>query len=563
VLAALRPAFPTQPVYAMAFAPDPAALYVAAGHPAEGFNGLNRIEWRSGHLAHLRLARPEGPQSLMVTRDGRLATSGAAGTAIRDPRTLRVLARLPVDSARAALAPDGRTLLAGASDGTVHFADLVTGRLRTAAGGHQGAVVGAAFGPDGRTAVTAGEDNRLIVWDVARATATETLTGHTGRITGMAIDRAGKTLYTTSLDGRLLIWDLSGARRLGRPFGIGPGNQVDVAHEHPSWPLLVDPLLSYALRPDGRVLAAGQGDGTVTLTDTRTLRPLARLRVVPGGPVRGLGYVPHSPLLVAGGDHGFLALVDPGSGRIDRLAGHAGTLMAPSFSADGRLMATVSAGDKVMLWTLRGGRPAGRPRVYGGIGDNTAGPAGASLSPDGRRLAISSALGVEIADTATLRRIRWLPGTETAKYLARFTPDGRYLVAASTEGWVRLWSTRTWRPATRALPTGTSDVLWESVSPDGHTLATGGTDGAIRLFDLRTQQPLGRPLPGLPNHPIGPAFTPGGGYLLAVTDAGQAFRWDVRPASWASHACAVAGRALTRAEWADALPGRPYAPACR
>ena len=26
---------------------------------------------------------------------------------------------------------------------------------------------------------------------------------------------------------------------------------------------------------------------------------------------------------------------------------------------------------------------------------------------------------------------------------------------------------------------------------------------------------------------------------------------------------AVAGRTLSRAEWADALPGRPYAPACR
>ena len=28
-------------------------------------------------------------------------------------------------------------------------------------------------------------------------------------------------------------------------------------------------------------------------------------------------------------------------------------------------------------------------------------------------------------------------------------------------------------------------------------------------------------------------------------------------------ACAVAGRKLTRAEWNDVLPGRPYAPACR
>jgi hypothetical protein len=39
--------------------------------------------------------------------------------------------------------------------------------------------------------------------------------------------------------------------------------------------------------------------------------------------------------------------------------------------------------------------------------------------------------------------------------------------------------------------------------------------------------------------------------------------WDVRPASWAARACAVAGPPLTRAEWREALPGRGYAPACR
>jgi hypothetical protein len=33
--------------------------------------------------------------------------------------------------------------------------------------------------------------------------------------------------------------------------------------------------------------------------------------------------------------------------------------------------------------------------------------------------------------------------------------------------------------------------------------------------------------------------------------------WDVNPTSWRARACAVAGRALTRAEWDEFLPGRP------
>jgi hypothetical protein len=70
-------------------------------------------------------------------------------------------------------------------------------------------------------------------------------------------------------------------------------------------------------------------------------------------------------------------------------------------------------------------------------------------------------------------------------------------------------------------------------------------------------------LPGLRNRQVVPQFTPDGAHLLAITDAGRAYRWDVRPSSWARHACEVAGGPLTRAEWDDVLPRRDYAPACR
>ena len=105
-------------------------------------------------------------------------------------------------------------------------------------------------------------------------------------------------------------------------------------------------------------------------------------------------------------------------------------------------------------------------------------------------------------------------------------------------------------------------VTSASLSPDGRTLASGSTDGTVRLFDLATQKLLGAPLPGVPNRPVIPQFAPDGAHLFAITVAGRAFRWDIRPSAWRRHACAVAGRRLTRAEWEDVLPGRVYAPAC-
>ncbi len=545
-------------LYRLRFSPDGRTVFAAVAYDPDGSTTLQRFDARSGRRlgAERYVHRGSGAVALLVTRDGRrLVTSVENGpTVIRDASTLRPLERLPVTTEQVALARDDRTMLLGGRDGSVRFLDLVTRDVRTASGRHGGAVVRASFSADGRTAVTAGQDGRLIVWDVRRAVAGETLDGHAGRITGLEISRDVRTLYSAALDGKVLVWDLAGAHRLGRPFPIGRGIQG----EFPA-----DGVPRSAVSPDGRVLALGHGDGTVSVIDARTLQDRSSFRAVPRGPVRTLGYVPGGRWLVVGGDDGYLALVDPHAGTlVTSLRGHTGTLTSTSVSADGRLMASAAgpSGDEVLLWALPSGRRLGNPLR------EIAAPPGVrdvSLSPDGRTLALTRpGVGVEIVDVDTRRHRASLPQTDTVMFDVGFTPDGRFLVGGSHKGWARLWSTENWRPATRMLGGHTGEVVWQSTSPDGRTLATGSTDGSIRLFDLRTQRALGAPLPALPNRPAEPVFSADGAALFVVTDAGRAYRWDVRPSAWARHACAVAGRRLSRTEWEDALSGREYAPAC-
>jgi DNA-binding SARP family transcriptional activator/WD40 repeat protein len=546
-------------MYTVRFSPSGRALSAAIAIGQAGGTVIRRFDVRSGRPLGAERQVSRGPVTLMLSRDGRrmITTGLGQDTLVSDARTLRPLERLPIGAGQAALSPNDRTMLASGRDGSVRFVNMATGDARRASGRHDGAVVESEFSADGRTAITAGEDGRLIAWDVGRASAGETLEGQGGQITGLAISRDSSTLYTTGLDGKVLIWDLAGSRRLGRPFKAGRSN--------PEFP-------RFALSSDGRLLALGQLDGTVELVDARTLRAVSAFRVT-RGPVRGIGFVPRGRLLVVGGDDGFLALVDPGRGRIvRRLGGHNERILTPSFSADGRLMATASdvqgdpADGEVRLWALPSGMPVGAPLRYPAVGD-------VSLSPDGRTLAVTHppAGGVEIVDVAKRDARASLSGAETIWGLARFTPDGRYLVGGSYKGWARLWSAEEpgpfnlaspWKPASPPFSGHAGRVEWQSVSPDSRTLATGSTDGTIRLWDLRAQEPLGTPLPGLPNRYLLPQFTPDGAHLFAITDAGRAYRWDVRPSSWARHACAVAGRRLTRSEWKDALPGRDYDPAC-
>ena len=213
-----------------------------------------------------------------------------------------------------------------------------------------------------------------------------------------------------------------------------------------------------------------------------------------------------------------------------------------------------------LRWSSRS-RPAAPPaaRYYRRRG----GALNVALSADGRSLAVTTKEGIEIVEVDRMQIRSFLVESATVEAPPRFSPDGRLLVAGSREGWVRLWSTTTWKPVSPKLAAHSGGVHALSISPDGRILASGGKDGTVRLFDLASRQPFGAPdPPGAARRPATPAFSPDSAYLFTTTEAGRGYRWDVRPSSWARQACTVTGRPLTRAEWADVLPWREYAPAC-
>jgi WD40 repeat protein len=531
------------------FSADGRTLFGIFGFPAG--TAVQRFDARSGQpLGVPRFISRYGAATVLVARDGRrIVTSVIDGpTVVRDAHTLRPLKRLEIRADAVALSPDDRTLLAGAADGAVRFVELASGTVRVATERHDGPVTYAAFNRDGSVAATGGQDNRVKVWDVARAAARESFTGHTAQVSGLAFSQDSPTLFSAGLDGKVLIWDLAGDRRLGRPFAIKPFTG--------RMPFAVYPpgiRLSYDASPDGRTLALGAEDGTVDLLDLRTFRTRSSHRVLGTAFVASVGYMPDGRLL-ATDEFGQSAMLDPKTREVDTSLKGFGAATAPSLSRDRRLMAAAGPNGAVSIRTLRSGRPSGRARIY------PANATSVSLSPDGRSIAVSGFVDVEIGDVATLRRRILLPASKGQPTVVQYSPDGRFVAAGSVDGSVVVWSTKSWR--SRRFRAQAGAVKYLAVSPDSRTLAVGGDDGAIRLFDLPSQRPLGTPLPAIANHAAAPLFTRDGAYLLVITDAGTAYRWDVRPSSWARHACAVAGRSLTRVEWSEELPDRDYAPAC-
>ena len=105
-------------------------------------------------------------------------------------------------------------------------------------------------------------------------------------------------------------------------------------------------------------------------------------------------------------------------------------------------------------------------------------------------------------------------------------------------------------------------ILTADFSPDERSVATSSADGTVRLWDAVTGRPIGSALEGLPNVQVGAAFIRGGTEVATVYDGGRGYVWGVTATSWTRRACAIAGRTLTRSEWAETLPGQPYEPAC-
>jgi WD40 repeat protein len=519
----------------------------ASGAPGPAFLDVWNLE--TGRRTTVRLGSP-GLRTAAFVDNERIVTVTSGAVETWDPTRLRLLSttrlRAPIGGQFAAIAPDGRTVagFAGGSGGGAPgliFVDAKTGHSVPAQGGPG---PGASFhfvrfSPDDHTVATTLTDGRVVLWDARTGQPTATLVGHGGDSTGADFARDGRTLYSSSLDGAVIEWALDGTRRFGRPF-TGPTQPYSLPNVPQTPPL--------AVSPDGTLLAMRVGEDRVGLYALPTTK---RGAILPAGHgvVTARAWSPNGVLAAATTRGGVrMWRGKQPAGEISGL----GPVQAMTFSPNGELLAA----DLKQLVAQHA--PGNGPRAT--VRLPTAATA-LAVAPSGRRAAVGLGdVGVAIVDLGALHIIRMLHpiGTNTS---VAFTSDGS-LLTGSFQGLVQRWRLNG-DEIGRPIRAASGPVAAITVAPGGATFATSSlTEGVVRLWRTATLEQFGAQLPGPPYVLTNVTFTPDGSGLVVLYHTGQGMLWPMTDAAWRRHACSVAGRNMSRLEWAQFVGSRAYARTC-
>jgi RNA polymerase sigma factor (sigma-70 family) len=386
------------------------------------------------------------------------ATEGEGSTSTKVDRAVKVVIAGLARPQRHDLtfSSDGKTIALSMGNATVRQFETASGKEINATDGHLSSLI--AVGSDGQRVVSVSRES-VRVWNPKGGAMRHWSISPLAMAAGIALD--ARKVATSSINGLVQIWDTD----LGKVAREIETKRADV--------------VALTFSPDGKFLATkAQLNAAVNLWDATT-----------GKHVRTIGQDGESLL------------------NLTQLNLDSSGMQTPAivFSSDGRLLAT--AGDKKQLtaWDVATGvlvgefaLPTGQSGVAIGFSPNahllalltnTGEIVGYELGTSEKRFSLkpssgdnSSSLYAADAMSGAFALNAFTRGNANAGTIG-FTPDGRFILAATGKPIIRVWDSLTGQESSE-LKGHNGSVTHFQVSPDGRTLISGSVDTTALMWDL-------------------------------------------------------------------------------
>ena len=297
VIPDIRPQVPVvSPIGSLAYLPDGKLLAVG------GYQEVRLLDPASGKVLAALAGHADLVRALAFSPDGRWLAAGgglpqrSGEIKIWDAEAHQLLRAIEGHNDciySLAVSPDGKTIASGSYDKLIKLWDSGTGKELRTLKDHIDAVFAVAFSPDGKWLASGAQDRTVKIWDVATGQRLYTLSDALDGITTLAFDPSGRQLAAAGYDKVIRVWNLwdkGGALALSL-----------IADE--------DSILQIAYSPDGKMLVSTSADRSIRFRDAATLNPIYALENQPDW-VDAISVSPDGRWLAAGRYDGTISVYD-------------------------------------------------------------------------------------------------------------------------------------------------------------------------------------------------------------------------------------------------------------
>jgi WD40 repeat protein len=323
---------------------------------SSGVQGTVRLwDIASGQPAGPHAAHSEPVMSVTPSPNGKLLSTLSRDGTIRvwESVTGKQVLLIQPDSAKSVFATcfaaDAKSLILAGETGTLCIWDLVKNRLQRRMEGPDASVVQLALAPDGNTLAMGTDNGAVLLMDLRTGKEMRRFGQEKSGIGALAFSSDGRAILTLSID-----WNGVGEKSHAiHTYDIASGKQIygtDVFQEagHP-----------FAFSADGRKYAV-RGENGVCIRDLSTGNVLQELtdtaiETDADGFVSALAFAPDGRSLAVGSSEGSITLWEVSTGGMRAcLNGHRNLIHSLAWTADSKLLLSASADTTALVWDVWG-----------------------------------------------------------------------------------------------------------------------------------------------------------------------------------------------------------------